>query len=249
MKIKKIFMVTAMITAISLSLASYPTVYAESKNAEMVSGDYITSTSLNEYQEYLQSLPKEMQIKVQEKHNATKLLSMQPLARAATATKVTIPGTFSMYRQLEDNYCVPACVQSALGYINSSTPPTQAAIARAMGTSSSGTDRTKIPEYMNSQQSKCLYIINTNTTQTSICTAIYNTITNDKVPTFMSIENTTGSNWYYSTSGHCLINNGIYSDYSKILFSDPLGGTQAGYPTFFEKDASVVAPMCKQVVY
>lgn len=109
--------------------------------------------------------------------------------------------------------------------------------------------RTKIPEYMNSQQSKCLYIINTNTTQTSICTAIYNTITNDEVPTFMSIENTTGSNWYYSTSGHCLINNGIYSDYSKILFSDPLGGTQAGYPTFFEKDASVVAPMCKQVVY
>lgn len=65
----------------------------------------------------------------------------------------------------------------------------------------------------------------------------------------MRISNSSGANWHYATNGHALINNAVYSDNSRAQFADPLGGTQSGWPYFYEKTAAVTTNVCTHLIW
>lgn len=162
-----------------------------------------------------------------------------------SGTKISIPGTFTMYQQETDTYCIPATIKSILMYINGSSP-SQSTIA---GTT--GTDPTKIAGYLNARQNTCYYVYRAKNdlTQNGMCSYLYTTIASTKVPASMGISGTTTSNWYYVTNGHSLVVNAIYDDYSYIQFGDPLGDRVAGCPYYYLKSSSLCYSVCTRIVW
>lgn len=53
----------------------------------------------------------------------------------------------------------------------------------------------------------------------------------------------------HATTGHSLLVNAIYSDNSKIMFSDPIYDIQPGVSAFYEKSANTTYKVCTHVVY
>ncbi|WP_339224886.1 hypothetical protein [Paenibacillus sp. FSL H8-0332] len=70
-----------------------------------------------------------------------------------------------------------------------------------------------------------------------------------KAPSSVGISNSTGANWHYATTGHNLEVNAIYNDKSIVQFADPLGGTQSGWPSFYEKTAAMASSVSTMVVW
>lgn len=104
-------------------------------------------------------------LKIQEKEQEEKLLNSQITTKAVT--KISIPGTFTMYQQINNYYCAPASVKSVLQYINGSSD-SQSTIANGLGTTSDGTSPTKIAPYLNQKQS-FYYARFANPSQTDMC--------------------------------------------------------------------------------
>ena len=196
--------------------------------------------------EYEKSLTKADLQKLTEKTAlAEEFAAQNPPTKAAT--KISIPGSFTMYQQTNGYYCVPASVRSVI-YYNSGTLISQGTIASALGTTTSGTDFGKVPNYVNSKQN-FFYAMHSSPTQSSIFTRLQSTVAGSKKPTMMRISNPSGSNWHYATNGHALINNAVYSDNSRAQFADPLGGTQSGWAYFYEKTAAVTANVCTHLIW
>jgi len=195
--------------------------------------------------EYENSLTKSDLQKIAEKIALAEELVQAPVPR--TVTKISIPGTFTMYQQPNNYYCVPASVRSVI-YYNSGTLISQGAIASALGTTTSGTDFGVVPAYVNSKQS-FYYVMHSSPTQSSIFTRLQYTVAGSGKPTIMRISNSSGANWHYATNGHALINNAVYSDNSRAQFADPLGGTQSGWPYFYEKTAAVTTNVCTHLIW
>lgn len=57
------------------------------------------------------------------------------------------------------------------------------------------------------------------------------------------------ANWHNATSGHNLAVNAIYDDKSIVQFADPLGGTQSGWPSYYEKTAAVAGSVSNMVIW
>ncbi len=209
-------------------------------SAHVVSGERVLSAEENA--RYYASLSEKDLRMMAEKDKAI-VPSKRVLAKAAT--KISVPGTFVMYQQEEDNYCIPATIQSILMYLTGDSPE-QDEIYRA-----TERDPTQIPAFLNRRQTKCYYVYSAVSTfdKRTMCTRIYNAIVNQKAPASMGIAGTTKRDWFYTTSGHCLVVNAIYDDYSKIQFGDPLGERVAGTPYYYEKNADVVYTYCKRIVY
>jgi len=241
--VKKLMIVLLMISLLfSFSL----TTYAETEDLNkkpLITGEI--NLSEKEEQEYLDSMSKDDFLKIQEKEQEEKLLNSQITTKAVT--KISIPGTFTMYQQINNYYCAPASVKSVLQYINGSSA-SQSTIANGLGTTSDGTSPTKIAPYLNQKQS-FYYARFANPSQTDMCDKLYATITGPKKPCLMSIVNISGSNWHYSTGGHRLVINAIYSDKSKIQFADPLGGKQSGWPYYYLKTKSVASSVCRDIIW
>ena len=187
-----------------------------------------------------------------------KLASVEALKNSPVQTrlsKFTLPG-FTIYRQENDIYCVPACVRSALKYITENVY-SQCTVASAMGTSSSigGTRDTAIAPYMNQKQSRYTYLRVDNPSANSIGLLSYTAIATNDVPAFMCIEADNYSDWLYPTQGHCLNVRAVYTDKSKVELADPLGGTQLGYPyygtcpTYTEHSVGDLARICRTLVW
>ena len=193
--------------------------------------------------EYLASLSSYDLQKIAEKEEYATQISSARKIRAGSL--ITVPNTYTMYQQETDNYCIPATVKSILMYINGSSP-SQATIA-----DTTGTDPTKIPGYLNDRQDACYYVYTakSNFDQDGMCSKLYSTIVNNKVPASMGISGTTSSNWYYATNGHSLAVFGIYDDYSYIRIGDPLGDRVAGCPYFYSKTASACYNVCTRLVW
>ena len=156
--------------------------------------------------------------------------------RAVTAYKISIPGTFTIFYQITDYFCTPACVQSILNYINGSSD-NQLAIAIDLGTTSNGTNISVVPGYLNDEQDDCLYLLKSHPSQASLTSFIYSTIVYDQSPCLMNICDPDGDYWgYYATDGHSLVVNAIYSDESQIQYADPLG-YESDIPSFYIKSA------------
>ncbi|MEK3904506.1 hypothetical protein [Paenibacillus sp. FSL R7-0179] len=181
--------------------------YAEENSTETApSGLKVLSPAEND--EYFNSLNQDEQEKIKEKiqsaENVAEELGSQ--ARAATATKISIPGTFYIYQQTQSYYCSPAATKSIVQYLTGSSD-SQGAIASALGTSIIGTDPTTIAPYLNSKQSKVHYIYNANPTQTTLLNNLYYDVVTMKSPSSVGISNSSGANWHYATSGHNLVVN------------------------------------------
>lgn len=80
------------------------------------------ANTMEEYEEYLAGLS----VEEMEARDAKLELAMvqefysSRMARAVSC--LTIPGTFTMYQQQKSYYCIPACIQSILMYINGTSP-------------------------------------------------------------------------------------------------------------------------------
>ena len=209
----------------------------------LITGEIIPSDE--EEQAYLDSLSKDDVLQIQKKEIEAKILNSQNNTKAVT--KISIPGTFTIYQQINNYYCAPASVKSVLQYINGSSA-SQGTIANGLGTTTSGTNATRIAPYLNQNQS-FYYARFANPTKTEMCEKLYATITGPKKPCLMSIVNPSGNNWHYSTGGHRLVINAIYSDKSRVQFADPLGGTQQGYAYFYEKTASIASSVCRDIIW
>lgn len=167
--------------------------------------------------------------------DCTKVAAASAKAAAGQAAyKISIPGTFTMYQQETDIYCVPACIKSVLMY-TAKKSPSQATIHNY-----TQLNFTRIPAYVNARENKCRYVLVTSPSLTDLKNKIYYDINTEKCPSFLRIYNRTGANWYYATTGHCILSNAIYSDKSKIQIADPLGKRVSGCPYFYLKSASVV---------
>lgn len=239
-KIKKIL--TMILTLIIIS--SFGVIAnAEAATSNFVGGD-IQATA-EEEADFLESLSDEeialMNAKIQEAND----VANRPMARAAT--KISIPGSFTIYQQETSYYCVPACVKSVLKYLTGTTY-SQSSIANAMGTTTSGTYSSKIAPYLNEKQDYN-YIRTTYPEQNTMCNFLYYAVANHDTPALMSIVNSTGANWHYATNGHRLVVNAVYSDDSRIQFADPLGGTKSDWPYYYEKSSSVVNSVCSDIIW
>lgn len=164
-------------------------------------------------------------------------------ASAAARVKLITLSNFRVVQQQKDNYCIPACIQSALLYSVNKTP-TQPTIDSAVRG-----DFSKIPGYMNARQSKCHYIRVVSPTLKQLKDKVQHDVTIPKMPTFLRIEVPGGSDWYYSTPGHCVLAIGIYSDGSKIRIGDPLGGRVKGCPYTYLKPSALVGSLTTQLCW
>lgn len=229
------FAATVMAVSSSASLSAY----AESSvSNEEFGGDYATVNS-DDYQRYLGTLSDEqLQLIAEKERVAAKFeteLSTERYATTRAATLIGVPGTFTIYQQETNTYCVPACIKSVLMYTTNSSP-SQASIDSTINM-----NFTKIPDYVNARQSKCNYVLSTSPTQSTLTSHIKSDITSWEVPSFLRISGTSETSWYYATNGHCVLSNGIYDDQSIVLIADPLGERVTDCPYFYEKPASTVA--------
>ncbi len=211
-----------------------------SENPLFDSGDMVR-IDMDSYQEYLDSLTEEDLQKIAEKEAMLEAMEDQPTTRAAT--KVSLPGTFTMYRQETSTYCAPACVKSALMYIKGSSP-SQASIDSYIQQ-----DFTKIPKYMNDRQSRNYYVLYASPFVSDMFKCFKHDISEKRVPTFFRLYNPSGENWYYGTFGHCLLVNAYYSDFSQAQLADPLGGTVPEWKVFYVKSSTVLGQVCSRLVY
>ena len=231
----------------SLASSSVITAYADENHGNTTASENYAGIDEREYQEYLDSLSDEQKQLVREKEERVKEIEQQIVENQfitpRSTTIYSIPGSFTMYQQEADTYCIPACIKSVLMYINGSSP--------SQSDIDDYTDMKfpAIPRYMNARQKQCNYLWKTNPTEAALKAAIFTSIYNDKVPAFIGISGTTDKNWYYKTSGHCILAYQIYSDYSYIKIADPLGDKVAGCPYFYLKNTSTVARYTYDVCY
>ena len=193
-----------------------------------------------EYEAYVQGLSAYDRQQIAAKEAAATRYARRAVSRAGR--KISIPGTFTMYQQETEDYCIPATIKSMLMYINGDSP-TQSDIAEV-----TGMDAKKIAGYLNDKQ-HFYYVYVPAPDQDDMCDKLYSTIAGSGMPASMGIAFTTLDNWFYYTLGHSLVVNAIYDDYSKIQFGDPHGDYIEGCPYFYEKEVSIVSDVCTRIVY
>ncbi|WP_419876193.1 C39 family peptidase [Candidatus Pristimantibacillus sp. PTI5] len=238
--------------ALSMIFSFVTVASAEENKAEKIgtapSGLKVLTPAEND--KYFSSLSENEKAKINEKIRSAEKVAEEHATQARTlaATKISIPGTFTMYQQTQSYYCSPAVTKSIVQYLAGSSD-SQATIASKLGTTTGGTDPTKVPAYLNSKQSTVNYIYSANPSQTSLLTSLYHDVVTMDSPGSVGISNSTGANWHYATNGHHLAVNAIYDDKSKVQFADPLGGTQSGWPYYYEKTAAVTSSVTIRVIW
>ena len=215
-------------------------------SAASVSGDNMKA-SASDYAAYTRSLTKEDKAAIAAKEAACKKLAAKKV-QTGEAASLTRLKDFVIYKQEKDNFCGPACVKSALRFLTGSSP-SQTTIDKSIKK-----NIVNVPAYMNARQNKAYYILaklpsNNGVNTTELKTRIGYDINDRKIPSFMRIDGTTSSNWYYATDGHCILATGIYTDGSKIQIADPLGNRLPGCPYFYIKDVSTVARFATHLVW
>lgn len=228
-------------------MSSFMTInaYAENERRGSAYGDYARVDG-TDYQEFLESRTPEQLKQIDQKISLRNSLLQNQYEKennTKSATKISIPGTFTMYQQETEYYCAPACVKSVLMYINNSSP-SQSSIDSFIEQSF-----VRIPAYMYMNQDECTYILDSSPTQSHITASVYLDVTVEEVPTFIRLQNTTTGSWYGAFAGHCVLANAIYSDYSAIQIADPYGGRVSGYPYFYEKPSWLVSYYTTHIAY
>lgn len=143
------------------------------------------------------------------------------ISLAATNTWYYLSSSFPLNKQETSYYCGPATVREVVRYHNGSAS-SQSTYASSLGTTTSGTDMTKIAPVLKSETGKN-YVYADIVSQTRWETRIMNNINNTNMAVVMDIATDT-SFWKYSTSGHFLPIYGYYGttdDVVKVEMADP----------------------------
>ncbi len=240
--IKKMKVVLSGLICAILATSSIVTAFADGNFGTAIKGNNAIVDD-NEYQEYLDSLSDEELQKVREKEKLLEEAENRVIPRSTTIYTIPNPNTFHMYQQETDVFCIPACIQSVLMYING-TSPWQVGIHII-----TKMNFAKIPAFINDYQSKCHYLLVTSPNAAKLVASIYVSVDVYEVPSFLRIEASNEDNLYYTTGGHCILAYGIYGDNSKILLADPLGGLVSGCPEKYDKSSTIMAKVTTDLCY
>ena len=130
------------------------------------------------------------------------------------------------FKQKYNYYCGPATVYQTLYYLNK-TSPSQDTIASALGTTTDGTDGSKIPTYLNKQQDEVAYTIvsinNASTFRSKIDSAM-----NNDYPVVLRVKFSSDSAFGYNTAGHFLNLGGQTAGATQYEMVDPYYGYSSG---------------------
>jgi hypothetical protein len=135
-----------------------------------------------------------------------------------TAATINVPN----FKQETTYYCGPATTKQTMQYINGSSQ-TQSQIASALGTTSDGTDGTKIVTYLNNNQKRNSYTIATDLSVDGFKDRIYKSVAVFNSPMVLRVKftNTSGNSWKYSTTGHFMNVSGFTQDINTVRVTDP----------------------------
>jgi hypothetical protein len=124
------------------------------------------------------------------------------------------------FQQINGYYCGPATVKQTLHYLKGSSL-TQESYASQLGTTTSGTDMTRIPGVLNNNYNGYVYsYIGIGTFYDWLGKVMYSL--DGSRPAVIDIKATTGSNWPYTTNGHFLNVSGLeWIDTPKAMVTDP----------------------------
>ena len=133
------------------------------------------------------------------------------------------------FRQQNRYYCGPATTKQTLHHIIGSSP-SQDALANALGTTTDGTDGTRIVSYLNDNLPSSIYFIGTPYTPASMAVTTYMSLCVTNTPPILRVKITSDQvssshpqDWYYTTNGHFMNISGQYTVNGHIVYevTDP----------------------------
>ncbi|MFR6247183.1 MAG: C39 family peptidase [Romboutsia timonensis] len=136
---------------------------------------------------------------------------IMPYATSVVGVTKSVP----YYKQETSYYCGPATTKQTLQYVKGSSP-TQKTIANSLGTTTNGTDGTKIVSYLNANQSKIKYIIAKPSSQDNFTTLVNAALRSYNSPPILRVKYLSGDGWPYTTNGHFLNISGQRMNGTKI---------------------------------
>lgn len=148
---------------------------------------------------------------------------------------------FMIWKQSESYYCVPASCKAAMNYLTGSSD-SQATIANAMGTTTSGTPFANAKTYLNNNQSSNTYISRDyDTALSTLQTNLYSAINTYNAPPLISVKLSTANGWAYDTSGHTMLISGARSDKEEFRVADPyIQWEDSSANMFYSKSSSAI---------
>lgn len=163
--------------------------------------------------------------------------SEKVLTRATTWSE--LPGLFTLHHQTTSYNCGPACVQSAIHYIQGSAP-SQATIAAACKTTTNGTYLADMVACLNSYQSENKYAAFYLQDKTSMESCLYSAIHHLQVPAIIGFSCSTSSGWQYNSTGHFACINAARDDRAYFQLADPLIGYLNLTQHYYQKSSSAL---------
>lgn len=157
------------------------------------------------------------------------------------ATTWTHLSGFQIWKQAESYYCVPASCKAAVNYLLGSSD-SQATIAKALGTTTSGTYFSEAKGYINGKQTSNTYV--SKSASTSLATMksnFYSGITSYDAPILIDVKLTTSGGWAYNTNGHTMLISGARSDKEEFRIADPyIQWADSSASMYYTKTASAI---------
>ena len=130
----------------------------------------------------------------------------------------TIPVT--CFDQSTSYYCGPATTKQTMHYITGKSD-SQDKIAKALNTTTAGTDGHNIVSYLNAHQTRSNYIIATNPSTSDFKTKLDVSIRNYNIPPIVRARFSKTGSWSYPTDGHYMNISGFDKNISHVELTDP----------------------------
>lgn len=200
--------IVSLVLAMAICFAFAPSVYA----TEILNGDLSYEEGGKQY------------VASAEDNAIREAILNSPTPRATIFYKAL---NVTAFQQSNNYYCGPATVKQTLHFIND-TSEDQTTYANALGTTSSGTDMTRIVDVLNAEQDEHTYIYSGFSTFGEWIDYAKSALS-DNVPAVLDINTQNIASWPYVTSGHFVNLSGLnYDDdiganLNVALITDPYG--------------------------
>ncbi len=145
-----------------------------------------------------------------------------PFAYRVNNYEIKVP----CYKQETRYWCGPATVKQTLQYLKGSSP-SQSALAKALGTTTSGTSIYAIRKYLNNHQNKNTYVQMTPSSNNAMQNAMLMAVKTYKAPPILLVRITNknfGGKAEYTSDGHYLNVSGVYH-----VYATPSSGCTVNY--------------------
>ncbi|RFZ78130.1 hypothetical protein DS742_14675 [Lacrimispora amygdalina] len=145
-------------------------------------------------------------------------LLSESLSRQASTSWKYLNG-YTVYSQITNYNCGPACVQAALNYLGVSR--NQSDIARGCRTTTNGSYIADMVTYINGQQTRNKYVGKYNQSSSEMSRLLYSGVSTSNAAPIIGLTFSTSDGWLYSTNGHFMSVYGAKSDKSAFALGDP----------------------------